>query len=139
MEGGIRVPTVARYPGVIPPKTSIDIPTSVMDVFPTITHLMGGEVPTDKVMDGKDLLPLLRGDQDVDLPHDFLVHYCGDNVHGARYVPGNGECFVATVKFNRLTVCFLLVDLTSTNVLDCNCRGVNSYSYIICFINIIHI
>ncbi|XP_053827862.1 arylsulfatase D-like isoform X3 [Vidua macroura] len=46
-EGGIRVPGIFRWPGVLPAGTVIDEPTSLMDIYPTVVHLAGGEVPQD--------------------------------------------------------------------------------------------
>lgn len=88
MDGGIRVPTIARYPGVVKPGSVIDFPTSMMDVFPTVAEIIGGSLP-NRTMDGTSLIPLLK-DNVQKPPHDFLIHYCGDQIHGARYVPGNG-------------------------------------------------
>lgn len=47
-EGGIRVPGIVRWPGMLPAGTVINEPTSLMDIFPTVVHLAGGEVPQDR-------------------------------------------------------------------------------------------
>lgn len=47
-EGGIRVPGVFRWPGVLPAGTVIDEPTSLMDIYPTVVHLAGGILPQDR-------------------------------------------------------------------------------------------
>lgn len=47
-EGGIRVPGVFRWPGVLPAGTVIDEPTSLMDIYPTLVHLAGGTLPQDR-------------------------------------------------------------------------------------------
>uniref|UniRef100_A0A2K6M3K1 Arylsulfatase L n=1 Tax=Rhinopithecus bieti TaxID=61621 RepID=A0A2K6M3K1_RHIBE len=47
-EGGIRVPGIFRWPGVLPAGQVIGEPTSLMDVFPTVVQLAGGEVPQDR-------------------------------------------------------------------------------------------
>uniref|UniRef100_A0A9L0J494 Arylsulfatase L n=1 Tax=Equus asinus TaxID=9793 RepID=A0A9L0J494_EQUAS len=83
-EGGIRVPGIFRWPGVLPAGRVIHEPTSLMDVFPTVVQLGDGQVPQDRVIDGRDLLPLLRGTaQHSD--HEFLLHYCGKFLHAARW------------------------------------------------------
>ncbi|XP_032123683.1 arylsulfatase E isoform X1 [Sapajus apella] len=83
-EGGIRVPGIFRWPGVLPAGRVIGEPTSLMDVFPTVVQLAGGEVPQDRVIDGRDLLPLLLGTaQHSD--HEFLMHYCEQFLHAARW------------------------------------------------------
>ncbi|XP_062939829.1 arylsulfatase D-like [Cynocephalus volans] len=83
-EGGIRVPGIFRWPGVLPAGRVIDEPTSLMDVFPTVVQLGGGQVPQDRVIDGRDLMPLLRG-QVSHSEHEFLFHYCGSQLHAARW------------------------------------------------------
>nr|XP_019570134.1 PREDICTED: arylsulfatase E [Rhinolophus sinicus]XP_019570135.1 PREDICTED: arylsulfatase E [Rhinolophus sinicus] len=83
-EGGIRVPGIVRWPGVLPAGRVIQEPTSLMDVFPTVVQLAGGQVPQDRVIDGRDLLPLLLGKaQHSD--HEFLLHYCESFLHAVRW------------------------------------------------------
>ncbi|XP_070319920.1 arylsulfatase D-like isoform X3 [Odocoileus virginianus] len=83
-EGGIRVPGIFRWPGVLPAGRVVHEPTSLMDVFPTVVQLAGGQVPQDRVIDGRSLLPLLRGDAEHSA-HEFLFHYCGQYLHAARW------------------------------------------------------
>lgn len=47
-EGGIRVPGIFRWPGVLPAGIVIDEPTSLMDIYPTVVHLAGGALPQDR-------------------------------------------------------------------------------------------
>jgi arylsulfatase A len=61
-EGGMRVPGIVRWPDGIPPgRVSADM-TSELDLFPTLVHAAGGTIPSDRPMDGYDLMPLLRGE-----------------------------------------------------------------------------
>ncbi|XP_007953869.1 arylsulfatase D-like [Orycteropus afer afer] len=83
-EGGIRVPGIFRWPGVLPAGRVIDEPTSLMDIFPTVVQLAGGQVPQDRVIDGHSLLPLLQGSVQHSA-HEFLFHYCGKHLHAARW------------------------------------------------------
>ncbi|XP_064339597.1 arylsulfatase D-like isoform X1 [Camelus dromedarius] len=83
-EGGIRVPGIFRWPGVLPAGRVVHEPTSLMDVFPTVVQLGGGQVPQDRVMDGHSLMPLLQGDVEHSA-HEFLFHYCGKYLHAARW------------------------------------------------------
>ncbi|XP_052607577.1 arylsulfatase L isoform X2 [Peromyscus californicus insignis] len=84
-EGGIRVPGIFRWPGVLPAGRVVDEPTSMMDVFPTVVLLGGGAEPTDRVIDGKNLMPLLQGETPHS-DHEFLLHYCEVFLHAARWV-----------------------------------------------------
>ncbi|NXU32967.1 ARSD Arylsulfatase, partial [Thalassarche chlororhynchos] len=83
-EGGIRVPGVFRWPGVLPAGIVIDEPTSLMDIYPTVVHLAGGILPQDRVIDGRNLVPLLRGRAQKS-EHEFLFHYCGSYLHAVRW------------------------------------------------------
>ncbi|XP_077002656.1 arylsulfatase L isoform X2 [Tamandua tetradactyla] len=83
-EGGIRVPGIFRWPGELPASHVIDEPTSLMDIYPTLVHLGGGQLPQDRVTDGQDLLPLLRGTARHSA-HVFLMHYCDNVLHAARW------------------------------------------------------
>lgn len=47
-EGGIRVPGIFRWPGVLTAGTVINEPTSLMDIYPTVVHLAGGVLPQDR-------------------------------------------------------------------------------------------
>ncbi len=90
MEGGIRVPGIVRWPGVIPEGLTVDHPTSQMDLLPTLAHIIGGHVPQDRDIDGRNIFPLLKGDVHHS-PHNILVHYCGTLIHGARLVSARGK------------------------------------------------
>ncbi len=60
-DGGVRVPAIARWPGTIPPgQVSAEV-TSSIDIFPTIVSAAGAALPGDRVIDGRDILPLLDG------------------------------------------------------------------------------
>ncbi|NXP10267.1 ARSD Arylsulfatase, partial [Thinocorus orbignyianus] len=83
-EGGIRVPGLFRWPGVLPAGRVIDEPTSLMDIYPTLVHLAGGILPQDRVIDGRNLVPLLRGRVQKS-EHEFLFHYCGSYLHAVRW------------------------------------------------------
>ncbi|XP_068122426.1 arylsulfatase H-like [Hyperolius riggenbachi] len=84
LEGGIRVPGIIRWPGVVPANTSVDSSTSLMDIFPTVIKLGGGTLPQDRIIDGKDLMPLLHGIV-LKSEHDFLFHYCNEHLHAVRW------------------------------------------------------
>lgn len=90
MDGGIRVPTAIMWRQHIKPETVIDVPTSLMDIFPTLLSTVWNEpLPQDRIIDGKNIYPLLTGN-DSTPPHKLLFHYCGTEIHAARYTPGDG-------------------------------------------------
>ena len=61
-EGGLRVPYMAKWPGRIPAGSHYAAPMSNIDILPTLVAAAGGSVPTDRVMDGVNLLPYLGAD-----------------------------------------------------------------------------
>ncbi|XP_014651017.1 PREDICTED: arylsulfatase F [Ceratotherium simum simum] len=89
-EGGIRVPGIVRWPGKVPAGEVIEEPTSLMDVFPTLAAVTGGTLPQDRVIDGRNLMPLLQGEIQHS-EHEFLFHYCGVHLHAVRWHPRNSE------------------------------------------------
>jgi arylsulfatase A-like enzyme len=72
-EGGFRVPFIARWPGVIPARASTREMSMNFDLFPTFLQLAGVPVPQDRIIDGRDILPLLTGESAS--PHDTLLFY----------------------------------------------------------------
>ena len=61
-EGGYRVPMIARWPGKIPAGRVSHELTVMMDLFATVLAATGAKMPDDRVLDGRDLMPLLAGD-----------------------------------------------------------------------------
>lgn len=58
-EGGVREPCMMRWPGKIPPGTTCNEIAGNIDVLPTLAKLVGAEVPNDRVIDGRDISPLM--------------------------------------------------------------------------------
>ena len=59
-EGGIRTPLMLRWPSRIAPGGVVDAPGISLDLFTTILMAAGGELPMDRTIDGRNLLPLLE-------------------------------------------------------------------------------
>jgi uncharacterized sulfatase len=72
-EGGFRVPFLARWPGVIPAGTVSAEMSMNFDLFPTCLGLAGVPLPADRIVDGRDLMPVLTGISDS--AHDTLYFY----------------------------------------------------------------
>jgi arylsulfatase A len=87
LEGGIRVPTLAWWPGKIPAGTSSDAITSMMDVLPTFARLAGAKVPADRKIDGVDLWPVLLGDTTAKPPRDHFFYFRGLELDAVRSGP----------------------------------------------------
>ena len=62
-EGGIRVPAIAWGPGLgIQSNQESAAVVRAMDWYPTLATLAGIKVPENRVLDGRDISPLLRGE-----------------------------------------------------------------------------
>jgi len=70
-EGGIRVPFVASWKGVLPAGKTYDRPVSSLDIVPTALALASADSMTDHPLDGVNLIPYLTGARDGD-PHETL-------------------------------------------------------------------
>jgi len=81
-EGGMREPTLAWWPGHIDAGVINAQIGSTLDIFPTCVSLAGAEVPTDRVMDGMDLSPLLLSGEPS--PRDHMFYYRGTQLMAAR-------------------------------------------------------
>ncbi len=60
-EGGINVPMIVSWQGVLPRGAEYDPAVSLMDIFATTLSVSGCEMPRDRIIDGVDLIPYLRG------------------------------------------------------------------------------
>lgn len=75
-EGGIRVPFVARWKGVLPGGTTYDEPVISLDIPVTMVAAAGGTFPAKCEVDGVNILPYLRGEQQGS-PHTSLFWRTG--------------------------------------------------------------
>ncbi|REJ69199.1 MAG: N-acetylgalactosamine-6-sulfatase, partial [Planctomycetota bacterium] len=72
-EGGLRVPTIMRWPGVIEPGRVSDHLGYFGDFMATFCELSGGERPTPPHgLDSVSFLPTIRGDDEAQQQHEFL-------------------------------------------------------------------
>jgi uncharacterized sulfatase len=69
-EGAYRVPFIARWPGTIPAGHVNAGLSVIMDVFATALSVAGVPPPADRVLDGKDIMPMLT--TNAQSPHKFI-------------------------------------------------------------------
>ncbi|HTL51736.1 MAG TPA: sulfatase [Planctomycetota bacterium] len=74
-EGGQREPTMMWAPGRIPAGTVCHEVATTLDLYPTFAKLAGAELPADRVIDGRDIAPLMFGAKDAKTPHDAFYYY----------------------------------------------------------------
>ena len=83
MEGGQRVPAIAHWPGKIPAGTVVEAPAMNFDLYPTVFELVGLDLPTDRVIDGRSLWGLMTGREKAS-PHSALFFFNANVIDGAR-------------------------------------------------------
>ena len=75
-EGGIRVPTFVVWPGITEAGMVSDVPVIGIDVYPTLLDIADVEPRPGQVLDGRSLVPLLRGgDLDREALYWFFPAY----------------------------------------------------------------
>jgi uncharacterized sulfatase len=77
-DNSLRVPTIVRWPGVIPPGSIIRETVTNLDWYPTILAMTGATAPDGQRIRGRNFLPLLRGKPipwDNDLFVEYLQHH----------------------------------------------------------------
>lgn len=80
-EGGMRVPGIFWWPGKLKPGIVSDI-GSTLDLFTTTSSLADIEIPSDRVIDGVDLSPVLFGKERSE--RDNIIYYRGKTIYAAR-------------------------------------------------------
>ena len=85
-EGGVRVPTIAWWPGKIAPNSTVDAIAGTIDLLPTAVALAGGNLPEQPVIDGRDISPLLLG-KTKDSPRGVHYYFLGYGLQAIRQGP----------------------------------------------------
>ncbi len=85
-EGGIRIPFIVRWPGVVEPGSVVDAPAATTDVYPTMLAMAGLAPLPDQHRDGINLWPLIRGDEEAS-ERDLYWHF--PHYHGSGNTPSS--------------------------------------------------
>ncbi len=72
--GGVRVPFYLRYPAKYASNKEIETTAAHIDILPTLAEICKAKLPTDRIIDGKSLVPLLDG-KTVDWADRSLFFY----------------------------------------------------------------
>jgi arylsulfatase A-like enzyme len=83
-EGGLRVPCIARWPGVVPAGSTCAELASAMDFLPTLARIAGAETPSDRIIDGRDVWSLMIGEPDAQSRHDAFFYYGANTMRAMR-------------------------------------------------------
>lgn len=101
-EGGVRVPLLIHWPGVIQPGVTSSVPVISIDFYPTLLELAGLQDAPGHVLDGESLAPLLKGQGG--LKRDTLFW------HYPHYHPGGAKPYSAVREGDWRLVQFFETD-----------------------------
>ena len=73
-EGGIREPMIIKWPGVVKPQSSCNVPVTSTDFYPTMLEMAGLPLKPKQHIDGVSLVPLLKGKKKINRKAIFW-HY----------------------------------------------------------------
>ena len=83
-EGSLRVPFLIRWPGKIPMNQVSNDIVHAVDVFMTLARWSGGQVPSDRTMDGVDQSAFLMGQTDRSA-RESIVIYVDNELFGVKW------------------------------------------------------
>ncbi len=72
--GGVRVPFFLRYPAKYTGNQDVETAAAHIDILPTLAEICNATLPSDRIIDGKSLVPLLNG-KSVDWANRSLFFY----------------------------------------------------------------
>lgn len=82
-EGGVRVPFIAHWPGVIPTGIEVDTPAMTIDLFPTIKEILNdteGGLP----IDGRSILKLITGFNATPVQEAYYFYFSNNELQAIR-------------------------------------------------------
>ncbi len=83
-EGSLRVPFLIRWPGKIPARQVSNDIVHLVDLFPTLANMVGGEIPKDRILDGVDQTAFLTGKAKKS-DRESIVIYIGNELFGVKW------------------------------------------------------
>ncbi len=84
MEGSLRTPCIARWPGKIAGGQKSNEIVHITDWFTTLLSMAGLQAPNDRVIDGKDQSPFLFGEQEKSSREGF-IYWNGEKMYGVKW------------------------------------------------------
>jgi arylsulfatase A-like enzyme len=86
-EGGLRVPTIIRYPNIIEPGSESRATVIGMDLFVTLANMGSAKLPDDRAIDGIDVQSIFSGG---DIP-DRSLFWALDSVSELKFAIRKGS------------------------------------------------
>ncbi|MCM4171536.1 DUF4976 domain-containing protein [Arenibacter sp. TNZ] len=71
----LHVPVIIRWPGVIKPGLRVKETFTNMDWYPTVLEMAGAKIPVGKVLRGRSIVPILKGEKLENWGNDLYAEY----------------------------------------------------------------
>ncbi len=114
-EGGQRVPGIVRWPARVQAGLVCDEIVTAMDLFPTLAALCGGQLATDRVIDGRDVQSLWFGA--TPSPHEAFYYYWMNDLEAVR--SGRWKLHFSKRGIEQIELYDLVADVgETTDVID---------------------
>ncbi len=84
-EGGMRVPCIIQWPAKIEAGNVCNTLVTEMDFLPTIADITGANVPSDRIIDGKNIIPVLENPDSSSTPYEVFYYYDRDQLQAIRW------------------------------------------------------
>lgn len=98
-EGAFRMPTIMWWPGTVTAGAVCAELSTTMDLLPTFAKMAGGAAPKDRIIDGRDIAPLITGKKGARTPHKAFYYYYQEQLQAVR--SGPWKLFVPLKTFTR--------------------------------------
>ncbi|SHF49781.1 arylsulfatase [Arenibacter palladensis] len=85
LEGGHKVPFIVYWNEGIEKSAVVDKPIYAMDLFPTLSEIIGVKIPDDRKYDGKSLLPIFNGNIPEGESETPYYYYNCENLQAVSY------------------------------------------------------
>jgi arylsulfatase A-like enzyme len=83
-EGGHRVPFILHWPARIGESRVLDDQVNAMDLFPTLSEIIGAQMPSNRGYDGVSLMPILTGQPIARKKSASFFYYNCENLQAVR-------------------------------------------------------
>ena len=80
----MREPCLMWWPGTIPAGATCTELGTTMDILPTICEITGAQLPGDRIIDGKNILPLMKAEKEAQSPHEVFYYYQLEQLQAVR-------------------------------------------------------
>ena len=90
-----------RWPGTIPGAKTCREVAATIDLLPTFAALCGATPPDDRIIDGKDISPLMRSERGAKSPHEAYYYFWGRRLQAVR--SGNWK-LIFPHEYNRVVM-----------------------------------